>query len=130
MLLEDDAGLPEADNDFWRAKCSSLFLRPAVEPIACSYWQRLSSFELDDAAALSVASALAGRPLVYRKGPATGRSVKGDVGFEPLPRARRWLADIRARRRIEPWHQPCPPTASPARSWPIPFLTATAASRG
>lgn len=89
MLLQDDSGLAPADNDFWRAKCSSLFLRPAIEPIACSYWPRLAAFETDAAAALHVASVLAGRPLVYRKGPATGRSAKGDVGFEPLPKARR-----------------------------------------
>lgn len=115
MLLQGDEGLPLADNDFWRAKCSSLFLRPAVEPIACSYWKRLSSFELDDAAALSVASALAGRPLVYRKGPATGRSVKGDVGFEPLPRARQWLADIRAA-AADPALQPALPAYCFART--------------
>jgi Fic/DOC family len=96
MLLQDDSGLPAADNDFWRAKCSALFLRPAVEPIACSYWARLTSFAFDEAAALHIASALAGRPLVYRKGPATGRSAGGDVGFEPLAKARRWLADLRA----------------------------------
>jgi len=96
MLLQDDSGLEPADNDFWRAKCSALFLRPALEPIACSYWARLTSFAFDEAAALHIAFALAGRPLVCRKGPATGRSAAGDVGFEPLPKARRWLADLRA----------------------------------
>jgi len=94
MLLHGEPRAPEADNDFWAAKCRSLLLRPAIEPIACSYWARFAQFRIDEVAALGMASAMAGRSLVPRKGPATGRSVHGDVGFERLDVAAQWLSKI------------------------------------
>lgn len=96
MLLESGTGRNEADNSFWDAKCQSLLVRPAIEPIACAYWQRFKSFDIDENTALIIASTLAGRRLVYRKGPATGRAAKSDVAFEPLDSAAQWLAKIRA----------------------------------
>jgi len=94
MLMQEEERFSKPDNSFWKRKCRSLFLRPAVEPIACAYWSRLVSFEIDDALALKMASAMAGQPLVYRKGAATGRSDNGDVQFGPLESARHWLAEI------------------------------------
>ena len=93
-LLQDEEAAVGADNIFWPKKCRSLFLRPATEPIACSYWRRFAGCEIDEAAALNIASALAGRKLVYRKGPAVGKSPKGNVGFEPLEVASLWLSKI------------------------------------
>src|SRR3954452_23324755 len=74
LLLQDDRRFANADNEFWKTKCRSLFLRPALEPIAHSYWRKFPDFTIDEASALRIASALAGHPLVYRKGPALGRS--------------------------------------------------------
>lgn len=96
MLLESDSAPTPADNLFWDAKCQLLLVRPALEPIACSYWKRFDSFDLDDKVALVIASTLAGRRLVYRRGPATGRSQRGDVTFEPIEVAAQWLAKIAA----------------------------------
>lgn len=95
-LLDSAPEQAGADNLFWAAKCQALFLRPAIEPIACAYWQRLDGLGIDEAAALNLASTLAGRRLVYRKGVATGHSPEGDVRFEPLDVATRWLAKIAA----------------------------------
>src|SRR3954470_2574811 len=92
MSLQDDRGFRRADNAFWKKKCRSLFLRPAVEPILFSYWRKLSPLHLDASSALRIASALAGRPLVYRKGPAVGRSSNGDVHFERLESPEAWLS--------------------------------------
>jgi hypothetical protein len=94
-LLQNDRGHTEADNQFWRSKCRSLFLRPAVEPIAHAYWARFQNFSVDESSALRIASALAGHPLVYRKGPAVGRSVKGDVHFAALETAGGWLDKLK-----------------------------------
>jgi Fic/DOC family protein len=94
MLLDSDLGSRPADNGFWAAKCQLLLVRPAIEPIACSCWKRFGTFDLDKQVALVIASTLAGRPLVYRKGPAKGRSAHGDVTFEPLEIASQWLAKI------------------------------------
>lgn len=94
MLLNDDNGFRPVDNIFWEVKCRSLFLRPAIEPILCSYWSRFSMFSFDEASAFHMASALAGRQLVYRRGPAIGRSVKGDVEFESHCSASLWLPKI------------------------------------
>jgi len=96
MLLQSDTGFEKADNVFWGAKCQSLLVRAAVEPIACSYWTRFGAFEIDERTALIIASTLAGRRLVYRKCVATGRSMKGDVAFEPLDIASQWLPKIAA----------------------------------
>jgi hypothetical protein len=96
MLLDSDSGAKPADNNYWDAKCQLLLVRPAIEPIACSYWKRFGTCDLDDKVALVIASTLAGRPLVYRKGPATGRAAHGDVTFEPHDVARQWLAKIAA----------------------------------
>ena len=93
-LLEGQAALPNPDNDYWQEKCQKLFLRPAIEPIACAYWERLRTFRFDEGTALNLASSLAGRKLVLRRGPATGRSDHGDVLFEPVETARRWLAKL------------------------------------
>jgi hypothetical protein len=94
MLMQEENGLAKADNAFWKKKCRSIFLRPAIEPVALAYWARLSSFEIDDALALKAASAMAGQALVYRKGPATGRSSNGDVHFGPLESTSDWLKNI------------------------------------
>jgi hypothetical protein len=94
LLLERGNEFKEADNDFWPGKCQKLLVRPAVEPIAISYWRRFATFDFDETIALILASTLAARRLVYRKGPATGRSAEGDVGFEPLEIASQWLARI------------------------------------
>lgn len=94
MILQEQRPFPMADNGFWKRKCQALFLRPAIEPIACTYWGRFLSFDLDETSALKIASAMAGRPLVYRKGPATGRSLNGDVHFEPLGDPGRWLREL------------------------------------
>jgi Fic/DOC family len=93
-LLQDDRGHTKADNQFWRSKCRSLFLRPAVEPIAHAHWARFHDFSVDESCALRIASALAGRPLAYRKGPAVGRSIKGDVRFPALEGAG-WLDKLK-----------------------------------
>jgi Fic/DOC family len=94
-LLQDDRGHTKPDNQFWRSKCRSLFLRPAIEPIAHAHWARFHDFRVDESCAVRIASALAGRPLVYRKGPAVGRSVKGDVHFAPLETAGGWLNKLK-----------------------------------
>jgi len=94
MSLQVGSDQARADNDFWKRKCRAVFLRPAMEPIAHSYWKKLSSFEIDDLTALKAASALAGGPLVYRKGPATGKSTNGDVHFPPLEDQKDWLARL------------------------------------
>ncbi|HTU12711.1 MAG TPA: hypothetical protein VMG08_17615 [Allosphingosinicella sp.] len=96
MFLEQPEKFAPADNQFWQAKCRKLLVRPAMEPIACSYWRRFGAFDLDDTVALVLASTLGGRRLVYRRGPATGRSAEGDVTFEPLETAARWLPRITA----------------------------------
>lgn len=94
-LLTDEISGDPADNDFWQTKCRALLLRPAIEPIACSYWARFVDLSFDEARAVSMASALAGRKLAYRRAAARGLSVRGDVGFEPLDVASQWLAKIR-----------------------------------
>lgn len=94
LLLQGDGRFGRADNEFWKGKCRSLFLRPAVEPIAHTYWTRLRTLNIDEATALKAASAMAGQPLVYRTGPAVGRSLKGDVRFAPLEQRGRWLENI------------------------------------
>ena len=94
MLLQSDRGFREADNEFWKRKCRSLFLRPAIEPISSTYWEKYFPFNINESSALRMASAAAGRPLVYRKGPATGRSLNGDVNFRPLDAGGEWLAKI------------------------------------
>jgi len=94
-FLHSGADRAGADNDYWRRKCRAVLLRPAIEPIAYTYWHRLSSFEIDALSALRVASALAGSPLVYRKGSAIGKSANGDVHFPPLDDQGIWLARIR-----------------------------------
>lgn len=94
MLLQSDRGFRKADNEFWKGKCRSLFLRPAIEPICSTYWEKYFPFNVSEASALRMASAAAGRPLVYRKGPATGRSLNGDVNFGALETGGEWLAKI------------------------------------
>lgn len=96
MLLRGVETSEEPDNAYWGRKCRSLFLRPAVEPIACSYWARLRTLDIDASTALKAGSAMAGRPLVYRKGPAVGRSLNGNVRFPPLESAGKWLETIAA----------------------------------
>lgn len=96
MLLEGAATPAAADNGFWDAKCRKLLLRPAVEPFAFAVWDRFRKFDLDEATALHLAQALTGRRIVYRAGVATGVSVQGNVTFEPLDIARRWLEKIAA----------------------------------
>ncbi|TMJ18859.1 MAG: hypothetical protein E6G92_03260 [Alphaproteobacteria bacterium] len=94
MLLEKGGSFPAADNPFWKRKCRSLFLRPAMEPIASTYWGRFGVLDVDASTALKMASALAGRPLVYRKGPAIGQSATGDVHFGPLVSVDDWLQNM------------------------------------
>lgn len=94
MMLQSERGFRKTDNEFWKGKCRSLFLRPAIEPICSAYWEKYFPFNIDAASALRMASAAAGRPLVYRKGPATGRSLNGDVNFHPLDVPGEWLAKI------------------------------------
>lgn len=101
LALLDASAPPAPDNDFWASKCRSVLLRPAVEPVVCSYWSKLTSFDFDEPAALRLASALAGFPLVYRRGVAVGRSATGDIGFEPLPVASTWIRKLR-----EAWARP------------------------
>lgn len=96
MLVERKGAFGSADNDFWGAKCQALLVRPAAEPVICAYWQRLRPFDIDPPLSLIIASKLAGRRLVYRKGPATGRSTEGDVLFEPIGIAQEWLAKLAA----------------------------------
>lgn len=91
LLLNNNDGSFKEDNPFWKAKCRTLLMRPAIEPIACSYWTCLKSFQLDRAVALKMASALAGKSLCYRTSEAIGRSIDGDVVFEPIERAGGWL---------------------------------------
>lgn len=91
-------GIGEGDNGFWKHKCRILFLRPAVEPIAISYWDRLLSCDLDVDRAQKIVSALAMKeqPLRVREG--VGRSKTGLVGFELPERARSWLSRIKLAR--------------------------------
>lgn len=83
-----------ADNDFWEAKCRKLLLRPAVEPLAISYWPRFSSFHFDKESALRLASAAAGRSIAYREKTMVGRSRTGDVEFESVDDSALWLAKL------------------------------------
>lgn len=94
LLLQGGSRPIPPDNDFWTVKCRALLLRPAIEPIVCSYWARFPEFRIDNEAALKMASAMAGRPVVYRQGPTTGRSKAGNVGFEPFDRALQWLEKL------------------------------------
>lgn len=96
MLLQGSETSEQSDNEFWARKCRLLFLRPAVEPIAHSYWRRLRTLKLDESTALRVGSAMAGRPLIYRQGSAVGRSRKGNVLFAPLESTGKWLEKIAA----------------------------------
>jgi len=95
MLTQPGPALPGGDNDFWPAKCQKLLVRPALEPIACAYWQRLAAFDFNDNLALVIASTLAGRRLVYRTTPSTGRGRRGSVAFEPIDMASQWLVKLR-----------------------------------
>jgi hypothetical protein len=94
MCLRAEIDQDEADNDFWKRKCQAVLLRPAVEPIAYSYWSKISSLCIDEITALKVASAMVGGPLVYRKGPGVGKSAKGDVQFPALDDRGDWLAKL------------------------------------
>lgn len=100
MLLQGRESSEQSDNEFWARKCRLLFLRPAVEPIAHSYWARLRTLNIDDSTALKAGSAMAGRPLVYRKGPAVGRSLNGNVRFAALESTGKWLERIAAAARV------------------------------
>src|SRR3982750_2187838 len=61
MLLHGGETSEQSDNEFWGRKCRALFLRPAVEPIAHSYWGRLRTLNIDESTALKASSAMAGR---------------------------------------------------------------------
>jgi Fic/DOC family len=99
MLLQGADTWERSDNELWDRKCRLLFLRPAVEPIAHSYWARLRTLDIDEFTALKAGSAMVGRPLVYRKGSAVGRSLNGDVRFAPLESPGAWIEKIAAAAR-------------------------------
>lgn len=86
------------DNDYWEKKCRALFLRPAVEPIILSYWERLVELDLDAKKAQKIVSALTVKEQVFRSAEGMGRSINGNVGFEPIGRARGWIDRLRAAR--------------------------------
>ncbi len=93
MLLvgPDPIAEGEVDNDYWDKKCRLLFLRPAIEPVAISYWPRLAGMDLDVERAQKIVSALTTQAQVVRTREGVGRSASGNVGFEPPDRAREWL---------------------------------------
>ena len=93
-LLEDSERRGQSGDWHWERKCRKLLLRPAMEPIALSYWPRLRAFELDDEGAVNLASALDGRSIGYRDRPCVGRSERGNIGFEPVDMSRGWLTKL------------------------------------
>lgn len=80
-----------------------------MEPIAHSYWTRFQTLNVDEASALKAASAMAGQPLAYRKGPAVGRSLKGDVRFAPLEPGGKWLKNVASAARSPELRSALPP---------------------
>lgn len=70
------------DNEYWHNKCRAVFLRPAVEPIAISYWKMICDGQVDLHAAQRIVSALTLRKQEPRSREIFGRSQSGDVLFE------------------------------------------------
>jgi len=87
------------DNDYWDKKCRALFLRPAIEPALISYWDRVTSLDLDEVKAQKMVSAITAKEQVFRRGESTGRSIYGSVGFESLDRAHDWLKRLKEAQR-------------------------------
>ena len=84
------------DNDYWQRKCRVMFLRPAIEPIAISYWERLISLDLDIERAKKLTSALTVKEQGIRIREGVGRSMNGNVGFELPEQAHAWLDRLKA----------------------------------
>lgn len=94
VAIQPATDLPEADNSYWRTKCQAVFTRPAIEPIIASFLEQENRAPMDRERALRTASVLAGYPIQYRKRAGTGRSMHGDIEFEPPASARQWLSDV------------------------------------
>jgi Fic/DOC family len=76
------------------ARCRSLFLRPAIEPILLSYWQRFTAMDFTKIDALQLASALVGRSAAYATRPMGTMREGLPIAFEPREIASQWLDDV------------------------------------
>lgn len=95
LLFRNSLPISEPDNGFWQAKCQALFIRPAIEPIVCSFWSDLIGLRFDPAKAARIVSALTGGEGSIREGEAKGRSGGKELVFEDPRTAASWLSKLK-----------------------------------
>jgi hypothetical protein len=84
------------DNDSWKAKCQSLFIRPAVENSIHFFRNVLDPFDLSQEIVDQLIIALTGIREKQRQGRSFGASINGDVEFETLEQSVNWMNDCNA----------------------------------
>ncbi len=95
------AGDRPADAEVCRRSLRELMVRPAVEPVALSYWRRFVHARLDLPSLVELAAGLAARPVPLSPVAMATRPLPGfpRVEFEPPDQARLWLDKLGAAER-------------------------------
>ncbi len=81
------------DNESWKSKCQSLFVRPSLEPSVHLFRHSFDTNILDHDIVDRLVATLTGFNVKRRLGRSFGTSINGDVEFEDIGTSQNWITD-------------------------------------